>query len=111
MKESGRAHALPGELRWTPRPGWYCNLHSRHDRTLHFATWGGGLDWLPGHRSADHFPTRASQDCQRAVVAGKAVAGFSGEDHLELPFQRQPSRSVHGTPHAKGMAQTGMGSK
>jgi hypothetical protein len=45
---------------------------------MHFAKWTRALDWLPGDRSTDHFPTTASQNFQREVIAGKAVASFSG---------------------------------
>jgi hypothetical protein len=70
-------------------------------RTMHFAKWTRALDWLPGDRSTDHFPTLASQNCQREVVAGKGGCEFFGIGHLEVPFQRQIWPSVHGTPHAK----------
>jgi hypothetical protein len=41
---------------------------------------------------------------QGRLLLARRLRVFRG-GHLELPFQRQPWRSVHGTPHAKGMAQ------
>jgi len=68
---------LPGELYRTPRPAGVATctratVHSCISQAV------GTLGLAPETLSTDDFPTGAKQNCPRAIVAGKPVAGFSG---------------------------------
>src|SRR5208282_447137 len=72
-------------------PACHCNLHDYCPRPMRIAKGTAGLDWFPGGRSADPFPTLASQNCQRKVIAGKRVASFSGRPTGVFECERRHS--------------------
>ena len=66
-----------------PIGGWreadgQCKLPCHHRRTMHFATWAGGSEWVQGNRCDQSFPSLGHLPLPRVIAVVRALASFAG---------------------------------
>src|SRR5436190_1143248 len=95
MKQRRRAHAC--QVNFTGLPAGIATC-TRATADSCISQGVGKLGLALKTLSTDHFPTGATQNCPRAVVAGKPVAGFSGATIWSCRYsagQREASTARH----------------